>query len=314
MHPRHPTSASSSTPPSPARTRTRSRRAWRRAPAPATSGLWEVPYLPIDPADVGRTYEAIIRVNSQSGKGGVAYVMQHDHQLDLPRAHADRVRAGRCSAIVDAEGGEQTPAQIWDAFVAEYLDGGARWRSAATACRVDGAGDVDQVRREHLPRPRRAADRRLGQRPDRRVRERARTTTSASPSRCATTTSTPSAAARRRTGRRLRRGGRLRRGQLGRRHPSEHRDRVAARRGLGDQPGRAGRRVAHARDGSGGVMKPNSCYPFAIVCATDPRAQEFSAVGLPPPAVGFEACARPASTASARGRCERPLPDHGASR
>ena len=58
---------------------------------PAGSG--RCPYLPIDPADVGRTYEAIIRVNSQSGKGGVAYVMQHDHELDLPAAPADRVRA-----------------------------------------------------------------------------------------------------------------------------------------------------------------------------------------------------------------------------
>ena len=60
-------------------------------------GSGRCPYLPIDPADVGRTYEAIIRVNSQSGKGGVAYVMQHDHSLDLPRAPADRVRRRRSS-------------------------------------------------------------------------------------------------------------------------------------------------------------------------------------------------------------------------
>ena len=52
---------------------------------------WAVPYLPIDPKDVGRSYEAVIRVNSQSGKGGIAYVLKNDHKLDLPRRHADRV-------------------------------------------------------------------------------------------------------------------------------------------------------------------------------------------------------------------------------
>ncbi len=56
---------------------------------------WEVPYLPVDPKDIGRTYEAVIRVNSQSGKGGVAYIMKTEHQLDLPPAPADRVLPGR---------------------------------------------------------------------------------------------------------------------------------------------------------------------------------------------------------------------------
>ena len=51
----------------------------------ANKPLWEVPYLPIDPQDVGRTYEAIIRINSQSGKGGIAYVLQADYGLNLPR-------------------------------------------------------------------------------------------------------------------------------------------------------------------------------------------------------------------------------------
>ena len=64
--------------------------------------IWDVPYLPIDPADLGRTYEAIIRVNSQSGKGGVAYVMKADHHLDLPRGLAGRVRAV-VQRITDAE-------------------------------------------------------------------------------------------------------------------------------------------------------------------------------------------------------------------
>jgi 2-isopropylmalate synthase len=106
-------------------------------------GLWEVPYLPIDPSDVGRTYEAIIRVNSQSGKGGVSYVMQHDHQLDLPRRLQIEF-AQSVQRIVDAEGGEQTPAQIWDAFVAEYL---AEGRLVLGGYRVqgDGEGNVDQI-------------------------------------------------------------------------------------------------------------------------------------------------------------------------
>jgi 2-isopropylmalate synthase len=106
-------------------------------------GLWEVPYLPIDPSDVGRTYEAIIRVNSQSGKGGVAYVMQHDHKLELPRRLQIEF-AQSVQRIVDAEGGEQTPQQIWEAFVGEYL---AEGRLALGGYRVegDGAGEVDQL-------------------------------------------------------------------------------------------------------------------------------------------------------------------------
>jgi 2-isopropylmalate synthase len=82
---------------------------------------WEVPYLPIDPKDVGRTYEAVIRVNSQSGKGGVAYVMKTEHQLDLPRRlQIEFSRVVQESA--DANGGEVDPQQMWDAFAAEYLE------------------------------------------------------------------------------------------------------------------------------------------------------------------------------------------------
>lgn len=82
---------------------------------------WEAPYLPIDPKDVGRTYEAVIRVNSQSGKGGVAYVLKAEHKLDLPRRaqiEFSRVIQQR----TDAEGGEITPEQIWSVFREEYLD------------------------------------------------------------------------------------------------------------------------------------------------------------------------------------------------
>jgi 2-isopropylmalate synthase len=81
---------------------------------------WAVPYLPIDPKDVGRTYEAVIRVNSQSGKGGVAYILKTEHQLDLPR-RAQIEFSQVIQAKTDAEGGEVTPAEIWDVFVDEYL-------------------------------------------------------------------------------------------------------------------------------------------------------------------------------------------------
>ena len=82
--------------------------------------LWAVPYLPIDPRDVGRTYEAVIRVNSQSGKGGVAYIMKSDYHLDLPR----RLQIEFSQVIqtkTDTQGGEVTPEAMWAAFEDEYL-------------------------------------------------------------------------------------------------------------------------------------------------------------------------------------------------
>jgi 2-isopropylmalate synthase len=82
---------------------------------------WEAPYLPIDPKDVGRTYEAVIRVNSQSGKGGVAYLLKSEHNLDLPRRaqiEFSRVIQER----TDTVGGEMTADQIWEVFSDEYLD------------------------------------------------------------------------------------------------------------------------------------------------------------------------------------------------
>ncbi|GAB2767881.1 2-isopropylmalate synthase [Nocardioides salsibiostraticola] len=82
---------------------------------------WAVPYLPIDPKDVGRTYEAVIRVNSQSGKGGVAYILKAEHNLELPR-RAQIEFSQVIQRRTDAIGGEVTPEQIWTAFRAEYLD------------------------------------------------------------------------------------------------------------------------------------------------------------------------------------------------
>ena len=87
---------------------------------------WAVPYLPIDPKDVGRSYEAVIRVNSQSGKGGIAYVLRNGHSLDLPRRM--QIEFSKIiQATTDADGGEVTPDAIWSVFCDEYLpaeDGG----------------------------------------------------------------------------------------------------------------------------------------------------------------------------------------------
>jgi 2-isopropylmalate synthase len=83
--------------------------------------VWEVPYLPIDPHDVGRTYEAIIRVNSQSGKGGVAYIMKSDYHLDLPRRLQIEFMQV-IQQITDASGREITPEEIWTAFQWTYLN------------------------------------------------------------------------------------------------------------------------------------------------------------------------------------------------
>ena len=82
--------------------------------------VWEVPYLPIDPHDVGRTYEAIIRVNSQSGKGGVAYILKNDYHLDLPRRlQIEFMKV--IQGITDTTGKEITPDEIWRAFEITYL-------------------------------------------------------------------------------------------------------------------------------------------------------------------------------------------------
>ncbi|OHO33154.1 2-isopropylmalate synthase [Corynebacterium sp. HMSC034B08] len=82
---------------------------------------WEVPYLPIDPKDVGRTYEAVIRVNSQSGKGGVAYIMKTDHGINIPKAMQPEFSAV-VQNITDSEGGEVNSKNMWDIFAQTYLD------------------------------------------------------------------------------------------------------------------------------------------------------------------------------------------------
>lgn len=83
--------------------------------------IWEVPYLPVDPADVGRTYESVIRVNSQSGKGGIAFLLERDYGVVLPR----RLQIEFSQAVqrvTDATGKEMTAAEIWELFAQEYLE------------------------------------------------------------------------------------------------------------------------------------------------------------------------------------------------
>jgi len=91
-----------------------------QAQRPVEEFRWEVPYLPVDPRDVGRTYEAVIRVNSQSGKGGVAYVLRHDHGLELPRRLQIEFSA-EIQRHTETAGGEVLPAEIWLIFERAYL-------------------------------------------------------------------------------------------------------------------------------------------------------------------------------------------------
>ncbi|WP_199849559.1 2-isopropylmalate synthase [Blastococcus sp. Marseille-P5729] len=104
---------------------------------------WAVPYLPIDPKDVGRTYEAVIRVNSQSGKGGVAYIMKSEYQMEFPRRLQIEF-SGVVQHHTDAEGGEVTPEAMWNIFEDEYLPskGEHHWgRYALGSHRTESVGD-----------------------------------------------------------------------------------------------------------------------------------------------------------------------------
>jgi 2-isopropylmalate synthase len=118
---------------------------------------WDVPYLPIDPADVGRGYEAVVRVNSQSGKGGISYLLRTGYGLDLPRRL--QIEFSRVvQEATDGSGEEITAAELWDLFRAEYLDASgpvsvAGWRTSSTGpARHDFTGivRVDGDGREHI--------------------------------------------------------------------------------------------------------------------------------------------------------------------
>ncbi|MCM3924237.1 2-isopropylmalate synthase [Frankia sp. AiPs1] len=126
---------------------------------PAAMAQWAVPYLPIDPADVGRSYEALIRVNSQSGKGGVAHLLNLHHGLELPKGlQADFSRAIQVAA--DRDGRELTPKDLWEMFRARYLaplhDGPlalSAWRTVETAPgEHEFVADLSVAGREHRGR------------------------------------------------------------------------------------------------------------------------------------------------------------------
>ena len=92
--------------------------------------LWDMPYLPIDPMDVGRSYEAIIRVNSQSGKGGISYLLQNEYGVDLPRRMQIEF-SQVVQRVMDDTGKEMTADDIWNIFDAEYISGGTQYKYVA---------------------------------------------------------------------------------------------------------------------------------------------------------------------------------------
>ena len=89
--------------------------------AQKADGLWQVPYMPIDPADLGRSYDSVIRVNSQSGKGGVAYLMEAEFGVVMPRRLQVEF-SGEVQTYTDSHGGEMSAQAIWDLFDATYLN------------------------------------------------------------------------------------------------------------------------------------------------------------------------------------------------
>ncbi len=103
--------------------------------------VWDVPYLPIDPRDLGRDYEAIIRVNSQSGKGGVAYLLADRYGLELPRGLQVDL-AQQVQAITDAQGGELSAQEIYDVFRAGYLDVASPYELLSYRHDASDAGDT----------------------------------------------------------------------------------------------------------------------------------------------------------------------------
>ncbi len=192
---------------------------------------WNVPYLAIDPHDVGRSYEAVIRVNSQSGKGGVAYVMKTGHSLDLPRRL--QIEFSKFIQVrTDEEGGEVTPTEIWDAFSAQYLaPGPVALLDHQSSSVVDGKHKLAAAISVDGRSPGRGGHR---QRPDLRVLRRAGLGRHRRPG--ARLRRARDDRGHRRPGRLLRRGRDRRPGPLGRRHRHQHRHRLDAGDRLRRQP------------------------------------------------------------------------------
>jgi 2-isopropylmalate synthase len=111
---------------------------------PANYPEWGVPYLPIDPKHVGRSYEAVIRVNSQSGKGGVAYIMKEEHGFDLPRRLQIEF-SKTIQQITEGSGTEVSPTIIWDTFSTEYLPTESRVRLHSHELKSDSASGTTSI-------------------------------------------------------------------------------------------------------------------------------------------------------------------------
>jgi 2-isopropylmalate synthase len=115
-----------------------------KAMAASNRPLWEVPYLPIDPKDLGRSYEAVIRINSQSGKGGIAYILEKEHGIELPRRL--QVEFSKVvQAIADGEGVELPADRLWQAFEQEYLEGNGRYALIEHNSRYDSDHSGEQT-------------------------------------------------------------------------------------------------------------------------------------------------------------------------
>ena len=218
---------------------------------PVSELPWAMPYLPIDPKDVGRSYEAVIRVNSQSGKGGVAYIMKTDHHLDLPR----RLQIEFSHVIqrhTEDEGGEVDAALMWQIFAAEYLEPGAFELVKFGSVSEDGVERITATVRAFGAGTRPGRHR---QRPDRRVLRgpvRHRPGPGRAERAGARLLRARADRRARRRGRRLPGDRRRRPGALGRRHQRVDRGRVAARRDQRAEPGGPlGQAVIAARAGTG---------------------------------------------------------------
>jgi 2-isopropylmalate synthase len=110
----------------------------------SNSPLWEVPYLPIDPMDLGRTYEAVIRINSQSGKGGIAYILEKEHGIEMPRRL--QVEFSKIvQAIADGEGVELPADRLWQEFEREYLSAEGRYQLLEHRSKIDDAPGGEQT-------------------------------------------------------------------------------------------------------------------------------------------------------------------------
>ena len=205
-----------------------------KAMAASNAPLWEVPYLPIDPMDLGRSYEAVIRINSQSGKGGIAYILEKEHGIELPRRL--QIEFSKVvQAIADGEGVELPADRLWSAFEGEYLDGNGRYgfveHNARSRPRRAGRDRQDHGGRQAQDhqRPRQRPGRRLRRRHPQGQRHCLRR---------GRLPRTRHGHGRQRHGHRLcRTAPARRRHALRRRHRQEHRGGLAQGRAVGRQPG-----------------------------------------------------------------------------